>query len=201
MNHDPLDSLAQLEAELWQAADNLRANSGLASSEYRMPVLGVIFPRHAAPLARMNLAVHGLEGDIRDANTYYEDAHTLAGKCDFVMANPPFNVDEVDAERVKDDKRLPFGLPGVNKQKKVSNGNYLGISYFYSYLNPRGRAGFVMSSQASSAGHGEKEVRRKIVESGAVDVNDLDSLELLLHADGAVRAMVFRPRQAGGAAR
>ena len=363
MNDDPLDSLAQLEADLWQAADNLRANSGLASSEYCMPVLGVIFLRHAAnrfeaatrqiqqdqaagrmprrpaikadylkrralmlpekarydyllalpkntdlgkalveamiaieeafpplqenlpkeytsferdvlenllrvfnsealrtaggdvfgriyeyflmkfamqgaqdngefftppslvqtivnviepdhgtlfdpacgsggmfvqsshfierrgqdtahsvtfygqektrttiPLARMNLAVHGLEGDIKNANTYYEDAHTLAGKCDFVMANPPFNVDEVDAERVKDDKRLPFGLPGVNKNKKVSNGNYLWISYFYSYLNDKGRAGFVMSSQASSAGHGEKEVRRKIIETGAVDV-------------------------------
>jgi type I restriction enzyme M protein len=86
------------------------------------------------------------------------------------MANPPFNVDLVDAERIKGDPRLPFGLPGVNKQKKVGNGNYLWISYFWSYLSPRGRAGFVMSSQASSAGHGEKEVRQKIVESGDVDV-------------------------------
>ena len=86
------------------------------------------------------------------------------------MANPPFNVDLVDAERIKGDPRLPFGLPGVNKQKKVSNGNYLWISYFWSYLNEKGRAGFVMSSQASSAGHGEKEVRRKIVETGDVDV-------------------------------
>jgi type I restriction enzyme M protein len=86
------------------------------------------------------------------------------------MANPPFNVDLVDAERIKGDRRLPFGLPGVNKQKKVSNGNFLWISYFWAYLNPEGRAGFVMSSQASSAGHGEKEVRRKIVETGDVDV-------------------------------
>jgi type I restriction enzyme M protein len=121
-------------------------------------------------LAKMNLAVHGLEGDIREANTFYEDVHTLGGKCDFVMANPPFNVDMVDEEKVKNDSRLPFGLPGVNKQKKVSNGNYLWISYFYSYLNATGRAGFVMSSQASSAGHGERDVRRKIVETGAVDV-------------------------------
>jgi type I restriction enzyme M protein len=121
-------------------------------------------------LAKMNLAVHGLEGEIRDANTFYEDVHNLYGKCDFVMANPPFNVDEVDAEKVKDDRRLPFGLPGVNKAKKVSNGNYLWISYFYSYLGPKGRAGFVMSSQASSAGHGEAEVRRKLIETGAVDV-------------------------------
>jgi len=121
-------------------------------------------------LAKMNLAVHGLEGKIAEAITYYQDEHTLTGKCDFVMANPPFNVDLVDAERIKADLRLPFGLPGVNKQKKVSNGNYLWISYFWSYLNDKGRAGFVMSSQASSAGHGEKEVRKKIVESGDVDV-------------------------------
>lgn len=122
-------------------------------------------------LAKMNLAVHGLEGNIREANTFYQDEHTLVGKCDFVMANPPFNVDMVDAEKVKTDtKRLPFGLPGVNKEKKVSNGNYLWISYFWSYLNEKGRAGFVMSSQASSAGHGEKDVRQKIIQTGDVDV-------------------------------
>ena len=127
-------------------------------------------------LAKMNLAVPGLEGDIREANSFYDDVHRLQdgralwGNCDFVMANPPFNVDMVDAERVKDDRRLPFGLPGVNKDKRVSNGNYLWISYFHSYLSAKGRAGFVMSSQASSAGHGEKEVRRKLVETGDVDV-------------------------------
>jgi type I restriction enzyme M protein len=121
-------------------------------------------------IAKMNLAVHGLEGKIAEAITYYHDEHSLAGKCDFVMANPPFNVDLVDAERIKGDPRLPFGLPGVNKQKKVGNGNYLWISYFWSYLSAKGRAGFVMSSQASSAGHGEKEVRQKIVETGDVDV-------------------------------
>jgi len=121
-------------------------------------------------LAKMNLAVHGLEGDIREANTFYQDEHPIWGQCNFVMANPPFNVDMVDAEKVKDDRRLPFGLPGVNKAKRVSNGNYLWISYFHSYPGPEGRAGFVMSSQASSAGHGEAEVRRKIVETGNVDV-------------------------------
>lgn len=126
--------------------------------------------RNTIRLARMNLAVHGLEGKIAEAITYYQDEHTLARKCDFVMANPPFNVDLVDAERIKTDPRLPFGLPGANKQKKVGNGNYLWISYFWSYLNQKGRAGFVMSSQASSAGHGEKDVRRKIVETGDVDV-------------------------------
>jgi type I restriction enzyme M protein len=121
-------------------------------------------------LAKMNLAVHGLEGHIREANTFYEDVHPIWGECDFVMANPPFNVDMVDADKVKDDRRLPFGLPGVNKNKKVSNGNYLWISYFHSYLGPKGRAGFVMSSQASSGGHGEAEVRRKLIETGDVDV-------------------------------
>ena len=118
----------------------------------------------------MNLAVHGLEGRIAEAITYYQDEHSLVGKCDFVMTNPPFNVDLVDAGRVKGDPRLPFGLPGVNKQDKVGNANYLWISYFWSYLSKAGRAGFVMSSQASSAGHGERDVRRKLVETGDVDV-------------------------------
>ena len=126
-----------------------------------------------AKLSQINLAVHGLQGAIRAGNeaiTYYKDPHELAGKCDFVMANPPFNVDEVDAEKVKGDKRLLFGLPGVNKSKKVSNANYLWLSYFYSYLNETGRAGVVMSSQASSAGRDEAKVRQKMVETGAVDV-------------------------------
>jgi type I restriction enzyme M protein len=132
--------------------------------------------RATIPFAKMNLAVHGLEGDILEANTFYDDPHRLQdgrplwGNVDFMMANPPFNVDTVDAEKVKGDRRLPFGLPGVNKDKHVSNGNYLWISYFHSYLSPTGRAGFVMSSQASSAGHGEKEVRRKLIETGDVDV-------------------------------
>ena len=126
-----------------------------------------------AKLAQINLAVHGLQGTIRAGNeaiTYYKDPHELVGKCDFVMANPPFNVDEVDAEKVKGDKRLPFGLPGVNKSNKVSNANYLWLSYFYSYLNETGRAGVVMSSQASSAGRDEAKVRQKLVETGAVDL-------------------------------
>lgn len=120
-------------------------------------------------LAQMNLAVHGLQGNIAEAISYYADPHELLGRADYVMANPPFNVDEVDAEKVKNDPRLPFGLPGVNKAGKVSNGNYLWISYFYSYLSAKGRAGFVMSSQASSAGRDEAAVRRKLVETGHVD--------------------------------
>jgi type I restriction enzyme M protein len=126
-----------------------------------------------ARLAQINLAVHGLEGAIRAGNeaiTYYKDPHELAGRCDFVMANPPFNVDEVDADKIAGDARLPFGLPGVNKAKKVGNANYLWLQYFYSYLNHNGRAGVVMSSQASSAGRDEAKVRQKLIETGAVDV-------------------------------
>jgi type I restriction enzyme M protein len=130
-------------------------------------------------LAKMNLAVHGLEGNVEggeSAITYYNDPHEgLFGNVDYVMANPPFNVDEVDADKIKSDtkgerKRLPFGLPGINKNKKVSNANYLWIQYFYSYLNDTGRAGFVMSSQTSSAGKDEAKVREKLVETGDVDI-------------------------------
>ena len=132
-------------------------------------------------LAKMNLAVHGLEGDIQQALTYYEDPLNLFKKCDYVMANPPFNVDEVDADKIKNDPRLPFGLPGVTTAKgkkngdakakgRVQNANYLWIQYFYSYLKKRGRAGFVMSSQASSAGRDEAKVRQKLIETGHVDI-------------------------------
>ncbi|MEL4371565.1 N-6 DNA methylase [Shewanella xiamenensis] len=126
-------------------------------------------------LAKMNLAVHGLEGNVEGgegAITYYNDPHEgLFGTVDYVMANPPFNVDEVDADKIKGDRRrLPFGLPGVNKNKKVSNANYLWIQYFYSYLNETGRAGFVMSSQASSAGRDEAKVREQLVKTDHVDI-------------------------------
>ncbi|MCF1420441.1 class I SAM-dependent DNA methyltransferase [Mangrovimonas futianensis] len=117
-------------------------------------------------LAKMNMAVHGLDGDIVQGNSFYEDKHELVGKCDFVMANPPFNVDGVDKSKdsVKNDPRLPFGLPNND------NANYLWIQYFYSYLNETGRAGFVMASSASDAGHSEKLIRKQLLETGAVDV-------------------------------
>lgn len=125
-------------------------------------------------LCKMNLAVHGLEGNVvggEQAITYYNDPHEkLWGNVDYVMANPPFNVDEVDAEKIKNDPRLPFGIPGINKTKKVPNANYLWIQYFYSYLNDKGRAGFVMSAQASNAGREDAKVREQLVKSGHVDV-------------------------------
>ncbi len=115
-------------------------------------------------LCKMNLAVHGLSGDIRQAVTYYEDPHKSVGKFDFVMANPPFNVDKVDKERIKDDPRYPFSLP------KADNANYLWIQLFFSALNATGRAGFVMANSAGDARGSELDIRRDLLKSGAVDV-------------------------------
>ena len=115
-------------------------------------------------LAKMNLAVHGLTGDIKEGNTYYEDLHDSVGKFDFVMANPPFNVNKVDKTKLEDDPRFPFGLP------RPDNGNYLWIQTFYSALNATGRAGFVMANSASDARGSELEIRRKLIEDRSVDV-------------------------------
>lgn len=121
-------------------------------------------------LAKMNLAVHGLEGNIQEGNTFYEDKHSLVGGADFVMANPPFNVDGVDKAKdtVKKDPRLM--IDGKVNLPKNDNANYLWIQYFYNYLKPTGRAGFVMASSASDAGHSEKDIREKLVKTGAVEV-------------------------------
>ena len=126
-----------------------------------------------AQLCQMNLAVHGLNGVIQsgdEANTFYHDAHNLAGCCDYVMANPPFNVDKVKAESALSAGRLPFGLPSVNKNKEVGNANYLWISYFYAYLNEHGRAGFVMASSSTDSQGKDKDIRQQLVQTGHVDV-------------------------------
>jgi len=121
-----------------------------------------------AKLAKMNLRIHGIENTIisgRDGNSFYSDPHNLVGKCDFVMANPPFNVKKVDKKRdfVVKDPRLPFGVP------EADNANYLWIQYFHSYLNEKGRAGFVMASSATDAGSSEKLIRQKLIETGDVE--------------------------------
>lgn len=126
-----------------------------------------------AKLCLMNLAVHGLNGIVKsgdEANTFYHDAHNLEGCCDYVMANPPFNVDKVKSESAQSAGRLPFGLPSVNKNKEVGNGNYLWISYFYAYLNEQGRAGFVMASSATDSQGKDKDIREQLVKTGRVDV-------------------------------
>lgn len=127
-----------------------------------------------AKLCKMNMAVHGLNAKIisgDEANSFYNDYHKLEGKCDYVMANPPFNVNKVKYEAALNAGRLPFGLPGYNeKTKEIGNANYLWISYFYAYLNDAGRAGFVMASSATDSQHADRDIRSKLVETGDVDV-------------------------------
>ncbi|HOO54656.1 MAG TPA: class I SAM-dependent DNA methyltransferase [Methanothrix sp.] len=115
-------------------------------------------------LCKMNLAVHGLSGQIKEANTYYEDVHESLGKFEFVMANPPFNVNNVDHDRIKDDRRFGQGIPNAD------NANYIWIQTFYSALSPKGRAGFVMANSASDARGSELEIRKKLILAKAVDV-------------------------------
>lgn len=126
-----------------------------------------------AQLCLMNMAVHGLTGVIKsgdEANSFYHDAHNLEGRCNYVMANPPFNVDKVKAESAANAGRLPFGMVKENKNKEIGNANYLWISYFYAYLNETGRAGFVMASSATDSQGSDKDIREKLVKTGHVDV-------------------------------
>jgi len=134
------------------------------SATRELSVYGVEQKEGTVPLAKMNLALHGLSGDIRLANSYYEDPQHSVGTFDFVMANPPFNVDKVDKNKLAGDPRFPFGIP------KPDNANYLWIQQFYSALADRGRAGFVMANSAGDAGHSERAIRKQLIESGAADV-------------------------------
>jgi type I restriction enzyme M protein len=129
-----------------------------------LTVFGTEKDAKTVKLAKMNLAVHGLSGDIRESNTYYEDPHKAAGRFDFVMANPPFNVSGVDKDRLKEDRRFPLGLPSTD------NANYLWIQLFHTALSDTGRAGFVMANSAGDARGSELEIRKKLIQSGAVDV-------------------------------
>lgn len=155
-----------------QTGDFVNANGMNANTQ--MTFYGQEKVEYNAQLCLMNMAVHGLNGRIvsgDEANTFYHDTHNLAGKCDYVMANPPFNVDKVKAESASAAGRLPFGLPGVNaKTKEIGNANYLWISYFHAYLNEHGRAGFVMASSATDSANKDRDIREKLVLTGDVDV-------------------------------
>ena len=144
-----------------------------ASANTAMTFYGQEKLDYNAKLCIMNMAVHGLNAKIvsgDEANSFYHDAHNLEGSCDYVMANPPFNVDKVKANSASDAGRLPFGLPGVNKNKEIGNANYLWISYFHAYLNETGRAGFVMASSATDSQGKDKDIREQLVGTGDVDV-------------------------------
>ena len=144
-----------------------------ANANTAMTFFGQEKVEYNAKLCIMNMAVHGLNAKIvsgDEANSFYHDAHNLEGSCDYVMANPPFNVDKVKSETVQNAGRLPFGLPGVNKNKEVGNANYLWISYFHAYLNETGRAGFVMAASATDSQGKDKDIREQLVGTGDVDV-------------------------------
>ena len=148
-------------------------NSKGMSANKAMTFYGQEKVEYNAQLCLMNMAVHGLTGVIKsgnEANTFYNDAHNLVGECDYIMSNPPFNVDKVKAEAAQNAGRLPFGLPGVNKAGEIGNANYLWISYFYAYLNETGRAGFVMASSATDSQGKDKDIREKLIRTGHVDV-------------------------------
>lgn len=139
-------------------------NGQRAKASREISIYGQEKTAETVKIAKMNLAIHGLSGDIKEGNAYYEDLHKSLGQFDFVMANPPFNVDGIDKERIKDDPRFSYGIP------RSDNGNYLWIQIFLNALNKNGRSGFVMSNAASDAGHSEKEIRQKLIEDGVVDV-------------------------------
>lgn len=155
-----------------QSGDFVNAQGMNANSA--MTFYGQEKVEYNAQLCLMNMAVHGLTGVIKsgdEGNSFYNDAHQLDGRCDYIMANPPFNVDKVKSESTLAAGRLPFGMPGINiKSKEISNANYLWISYFYSYLNDTGRAGFVMVSSATDSQGKDKDIRESLVKTGAVDV-------------------------------
>jgi type I restriction enzyme M protein len=145
-----------------QCAKFVERHRGSASVE--LSVYGQEQKESTVPIAKMNLALHGLSGDIRLGNSYYDDLHHSTGSFDFVMANPPFNVNGVEKSKLEGDKRFPVGIP------RPDNANYLWIQLFYSSLRDGGRAGFVMANSAGDASHSERDIRRQLIESKSVDV-------------------------------
>ena len=153
-----------------QTAHFIEEHGGRNKVNEAITVYGTEMKSNTARLAKMNLAIHGIEGKIMEGNSFYTNPFDLTGKCDFVMANPPFNVDKVDAKNkfLSDDDRLPFGPPLTGKGT-IGNANYLWMQYFHSFLNEKGRAGFVMASSATDAGNAEKRIRQALIETGDIE--------------------------------
>ena len=161
-----------------QAARYMHNHNATAEDMMKFMCYGVEKEPDTVKLAKMNLLLNNVRGDIREANSFYADPHNAVGRFDYVMANPPFNVDEVVYEKVKDDSRFnEYGIPknksksskkNSDKKETIPNANYLWISYFATALNDNGRAGLVMANSASDAGNSEYDIRKNLIESGMI---------------------------------
>ena len=161
-----------------QAARYMHNHNATADDMMKFMCYGVEKEPDTVKLAKMNLLLNNVRGDIREANSFYSDPHNAVGRFDYVMANPPFNVDEVVYDKVKDDARFnKYGIPknksksskkNSDKKETIPNANYLWISYFATALNDNGRAGLVMANSASDAGNSEYDIRKKMIEAGII---------------------------------
>lgn len=161
-----------------QAARYMHEHNSNAQDMMKFRCYGVEKEGDTVKLAKMNLLLNNVRGEIKEANSFYSDPHNAYGAFDYVMANPPFNVDEVVLDRVKDDKRFnEYGIPakksksakkGGDKKETVPNANYLWISYFATALNQNGKAALVMANSASDAGGAELEIRQNMIKAGII---------------------------------
>ena len=173
-----------------QSAQFIEAHRNeLKGAESGVYVCGQEKTQDTVKLAKMNLAVNGLRGEIKQANTYYEDPYDSFGAFDYVLANPPFNVDDVSLSSVEKDRRFnTYGIPrNKSKVKKadegketVPNGNYLWISLFATSLKPQGRAALVMANSASDARHSEADIRKTLILNSSVGICDIKSKNIVL---------------------
>lgn len=161
-----------------QAARYMHKHNASNADMMKFRCFGVEKEPDTVKLAKMNLLLNNVRGEITEANSFYSDPYNAFGQFDYVMANPPFNVDEVSVERVKDDARFnTYGIPrnkskagkkGGDKKETVPNANYLWIGYFATALNETGKAGLVMANSASDASGSEYEIRKKMIEDGII---------------------------------
>ncbi len=187
-----------------QSANFVKAHSKTARIMNEIAIYGQEKGSSNIRTAKMNLAIHGLSGKIAEVNSFYEDAFNSVGTFDFVLANPPFNVKGkdknkqivIDAAKIKGDPRYYLGLP-ITGQGEISNANYLWMQMFASALNPQGRAGFVMSNASSDAGNAEKEIRKKMVDAGLVDVIVSVGTNMFMNAPLSCTLWFFDKRKHG----